>query len=171
MYGIRPATFGGKYQVWLDSLHPEDRYAAAELVRRAIVDRTQWLHEFRINGHGGSIRWIAGCGRCFYDSAASPINMIGINLDVTERVATEAGSSHQRSYLLRDDWRLPLPTKSIIPSKPLETEMNLVFLAKTREPSETSQLLEAADQELLRITPGRPSVSIVNLQRQNNLMS
>lgn len=148
MYGLIPGKFAGLYQTWIDSLHADDREEAVASLERAIEDHHPWHHEFRIVRPDGSIRWIAGRGQCFYDEEGKPRHMIGINMDVTERRATEAALL--RSEKLSSAGRMAATIAHEI-NNPLEAITNLVFLARSGPADLAARMLEDADRELQRV--------------------
>ena len=58
-------------------------------VRRVFADRSTYDEEYRIVRPDGSVRWIAGKGRCEYDAAGVPVRMMGVALDITDRKRAE----------------------------------------------------------------------------------
>ena len=85
----------------IDRVHPEDRTMREEAIRRAIATRTGYEVEYRAQLPDGSVRWIAGRGRCHEDSHGRCTRLLGVSADVTERkqaeelfrLATEASPS------------------------------------------------------------------------------
>src|SRR5215470_2533387 len=86
IYGLPPGGFGGGYEAWLKCVHPEDRPHAEQAVRRALVDGEYDIDtEWRVIWPDGSIHWIHGRGKFFFDDAGRPLRLIGVDIDVTER--------------------------------------------------------------------------------------
>ncbi|MGJ4887614.1 sensor histidine kinase [Bradyrhizobium sp. HKCCYLRH3099] len=73
------------YEAWTARLHPEDRAATEAAVRRAMELREDYAREFRVIHPNGTLRWLYGRGRFFYDEAGRAIRMTGAMIDVTER--------------------------------------------------------------------------------------
>lgn len=94
LYGLQPGGFGGKYEAWATTVHPDDRAAIEEAVRLAIVMRHELNGEFRIIRPDGQVRWILAKAKVLYDPQGSPVRMIGINMDITERKERQAKSKH-----------------------------------------------------------------------------
>jgi PAS domain S-box-containing protein len=84
-----------------DRVHPEDRAMRDEAIRHAIATRGEYEVEYRAQLPDGSVRWIAGRGRCHEDSDGRCTRLLGVSADVTERkqaeelfrLATEASPS------------------------------------------------------------------------------
>ena len=82
------------YRAWLDRVHPEDRDETVNALSRAMTNNTKFRHEFRSVHPDGSIRWLVGSGRFFYDESGEATRMIGAMMDITD--AREAASNHRR---------------------------------------------------------------------------
>jgi PAS domain S-box-containing protein len=90
LYGLEPGSATPGNAVWLPRLHPDDRArveaAMTELLASAA---TEYHDEFRIVRPDGEERWLEVVARVTRDAAGRPLRMSGVNLDVTERKATE----------------------------------------------------------------------------------
>jgi PAS domain S-box-containing protein len=74
------------YELWLESLHPEDRdHTVAQLDELFQRKLHNWSMEYRIRTAAGRTRWVASRGQVFYDTYGKPRRMVGINLDITAR--------------------------------------------------------------------------------------
>jgi PAS domain S-box-containing protein len=90
LYGLPVGGFGGRYEDWLRTVHPDDRDRAEAERRRAIAERTELNSEFRIIRPDGQTRWMLAKGKVFYASDGEPLRMIGVSLDITDRKRIEA---------------------------------------------------------------------------------
>jgi PAS domain S-box-containing protein len=77
------------FEMVVDAIHPDDRTRIRSAVRRVLADRSTYDEEYRIVRPDGSVRWIAGKGRCEYDAAGVPVRMMGVALDITDRKRAE----------------------------------------------------------------------------------
>ncbi|WP_315725581.1 MULTISPECIES: sensor histidine kinase [unclassified Bradyrhizobium] len=82
-YGV--GEVNPSYEAWTARIHPEDRAGTEAALRRAMEAGEEYVREFRVVHPDGSIRYLYGRGRFFYDAAEQPIRMTGAMLDVTER--------------------------------------------------------------------------------------
>ena len=74
------------YELWVDSLHPEDRdHIIAQLEELFERKLHNWSTEYRIHTATGRTRWVDSRGQVFYDVAGKPKRMVGINVDITSR--------------------------------------------------------------------------------------
>jgi PAS domain S-box-containing protein len=115
MHGLAPGTFGGTFEAFLALIHPDDRDRAAQAVRRALQDKSEYTVEFRNVWPDGSIHWIAGRGRAFCDAAGQVARMIGVGLDVTEHKRAEEYLRNQQRWLESVLDLMPTPTLFVEP--------------------------------------------------------
>ncbi|MFO0942361.1 MAG: PAS domain S-box protein [Pirellulales bacterium] len=80
----------------VELIHPEDRERVRTSVANAILNRTDYHCEFRVqNGK----RWLSSHASVSLDSTGTPNRLVGISWDVTERVlATEALKLSELKY-------------------------------------------------------------------------
>lgn len=102
LFDLAPGTFSGTYEAALDRIHPADRTSVGEALTRAIERTGRFEQEFRIFGADGSIRWLAGQGKVFYDDAGRAMRMTGINRDISQQkqAAAEIQAALQEKEVL-----------------------------------------------------------------------
>ena len=83
--GYRVGEVRPSYQAWVDRLHPDERAGAEAELRAAMAEAREYIREFRVVHPDGSVHWLHGRGRFFYDDHGTAIRMIGAVVDVTER--------------------------------------------------------------------------------------
>lgn len=89
LFGL-PADVQISYEVFLQTLHPDDRDFTHAAVTQALEQRTEYDIEYRTVWPDGSIHWIAAKGRGFYDADRQPIRMMGTVQDISDRKQVEA---------------------------------------------------------------------------------
>ncbi|PTV97524.1 PAS domain S-box-containing protein/diguanylate cyclase (GGDEF)-like protein [Rhodobacter aestuarii] len=89
LYGLEPGTFQGTFEHWCKLVHPDDIPYAQEMFQRAIAEGTDMDAEYRIITANGDIRVISTHARIFRDREGRAVRAIGVNYDVSERVARE----------------------------------------------------------------------------------
>jgi signal transduction histidine kinase len=94
--GFRPTLEG-----WLDLIHPGDRAAAATAMTGAMRERRALHTRYRVARPDGRISHIESVAAVVSDSADGSARLVGIDLDVTERVAA-AGREETLQHQLRD---------------------------------------------------------------------
>lgn len=89
IYGVSSEQFGGAFETWRQGVHPDDREEAAATVQAAIDSKTEFHTEFRIVRPNGDIRYVEAHATVIYAADETPLRMVGINLDITERKRAE----------------------------------------------------------------------------------
>jgi PAS domain S-box-containing protein len=87
MWGL-PADAEVTYEMWRDSIHPDDRERVLSRVARTRNPASGGRQnlEHRVVRPDGEVRWIASRGRMIYDEGTRrPLRLIGTVLDITER--------------------------------------------------------------------------------------
>jgi PAS domain S-box-containing protein len=76
-------------KMFMDAIHPEDRFRVDAALQRSLAERSNYEVEYRILQPNGSLRWVAakGCGE--YDANGAAMRMMGVALDITERKRAE----------------------------------------------------------------------------------
>jgi PAS domain S-box-containing protein len=90
LYGVSQNEFGGAYEVWRSSLHPDDRARGDEEVGMALRGEREFNTEFRVVWPDGSIHDIRAIARVQWDSSGRPVRMVGTNWDITAQKRVEA---------------------------------------------------------------------------------
>ena len=85
LHGARPGQFGGTLEAFIAAIHPDDAARVRELFAEAIRNHIDPRLDYRVIWPDGSVHWITGVGRTFYDGAGVPLRAAGIGLDITER--------------------------------------------------------------------------------------
>ncbi|MDM9383404.1 PAS domain S-box protein [Chlorogloeopsis sp. ULAP01] len=88
IYGLEPGEFGGTYEEWAKWVHPDD-LANAEADMRSALQTGEFFTDWRVIWKDGSIHWLHGRARVFYDDDGKPLKMLGINVDITDRKRAE----------------------------------------------------------------------------------
>lgn len=150
LLGLSPSV-SLTYETWLSQIDPEDRDGIAKAIRDAMQDDTESLQfEYRINRDGGDIRWIESRGRIFRTPAGMPVRLIGVSIDITARRRADAMMIQNEKLISAGRMAATIAHEI---NNPLESVMNLVYLAKTNcdgAPG-THALLESAEAELARV--------------------
>ena len=76
-------------QSFTDILHPDDRARVWQKLNSIMARREiPYADEYRFIHPDGSVRWISGTGRFYYDETGQPVRMTGIVQDITARKQT-----------------------------------------------------------------------------------
>lgn len=84
LFGLAPDT-KINYEVFLNTVHPEDRQQVQDTLARAIKEKVDYKNKYRIIWQDKSVRWIAVKGKVFYDDEGKPIRVMGTAQDITAR--------------------------------------------------------------------------------------
>ena len=89
-YGLRPGTFVGTFDAFIELIHPDDRESVLDAIGRAVKHGTDFSVFHRSVWPDGTVRWLSGAGRIHLGVHGEPVRGVGISLDVTERRTLEA---------------------------------------------------------------------------------
>jgi PAS domain S-box-containing protein len=89
IYGLTEETFDGSWDFWVQSIYPDDRAQAIEIVQAAMAGCSSYVLRNRIVRPDGTIRWIEAHGKVLADPEGAPAGTIGCLRDVTERIELE----------------------------------------------------------------------------------
>ena len=85
-----PETTTPSYEVWLETIHPDDREWVNEFVQQSFANRSDYDFEHRVLLGNGGVRHLHCRGQVILDEAGEPLRLVGASQDVTERVAQAA---------------------------------------------------------------------------------
>lgn len=104
LFGMTLAQFDGRYETFVERVHPEDIADLEREVQRAREERKVYDFEYRVVWPDRSVHWIAGRGEFQYDGIGNATRMTGVVMDITPRRQAEASAQrqqHQIAHLLR----------------------------------------------------------------------
>ena len=78
------------YADFLATIHPDDRARVARANAEAVARTGEFTIEYRVVRGGGSVRWHQSLGRAVAGPDGRPARVLGVSVDVTERVHLEA---------------------------------------------------------------------------------
>ncbi len=91
LLGLAPGTFSGRFDDFLQCVHPEDRAAARDVYVDCLKGvRPVGRSEERVIWPDGTVRWLENYGRGRYDAQGRAIELSGVVRDCTERKQQEA---------------------------------------------------------------------------------
>jgi PAS domain S-box-containing protein len=98
IFGVEPGTFEGRIEGWTRRVLPEDRERMEREMAGAMERGERELDfSFRILRPDGEVRWIEGSAEFFYADDGTPLRMVGVNVDVTERVRLDQAERAARA--------------------------------------------------------------------------
>jgi diguanylate cyclase (GGDEF)-like protein/PAS domain S-box-containing protein len=88
LYGLPAGTFDGRYETWLELVHPDDREAIEQRVQAA-RESGRFEGEWRAALPDGTVRWLAGRAMVDHDELGGRQRMLGVNIDISDRKEIE----------------------------------------------------------------------------------
>ena len=76
--------FDGTIRSIMNLIHPDDRAAVRDALRRAVEEKHDLDIGFRVVEPDGTVRHMASRGRVFFDRDGKPVRMSGVSMDVTK---------------------------------------------------------------------------------------
>jgi signal transduction histidine kinase len=89
LYAQPPQDFRPTMAAWLGLIHPDDRQAAQTAITKAMREHSQLRSQYRIVRPDGSVCHIASLAAVSTDSIDASPRLVGIDLDITERVEAD----------------------------------------------------------------------------------
>ena len=89
IWGLDPQRGLPDRELVLQRIHPEDRDRVLEHVVKAVRDKEDYAAEFRIVLPEGTVKHIQGLGRPVFSSTGDLLEVVGTQVDVTERKQAE----------------------------------------------------------------------------------
>jgi len=99
LYGHTPRNGAEPYALWAESIHPDDRARSEREIDAALRGDKEFDTEFRIVRPDGDIRYLKASARVIRDASGAPMQMAGVNFDITERKRAELDLLQTSSFL------------------------------------------------------------------------
>ena len=79
-----------RYEDWSRRVHPDDLPRVEAAIEMAKQAKTDFLEEYRVIWADGTLRWVVGFGRFYFNNEGEPYRMMGTVQDITDRKEIEA---------------------------------------------------------------------------------
>src|SRR5215471_3318097 len=89
VFGIPGEKHEASLEEFMNFVHPDDRQRVSDAIAEARQNRRPYSQEFRILRPDGTIRWLAARGKFYFSASGLPVRMVGISVDLTERMLAE----------------------------------------------------------------------------------
>lgn len=96
--GMAPGTFGGTFDEFMAAVHPDDRARVGATIAEGLATGRHVV-EHRFLHPDGTIVWVEGRGSARRDEAGEVIGLVGIAIDVTDRVRYRTRLEAERPML------------------------------------------------------------------------
>ena len=101
IYGYAPGRFEQTLSAWRRHVFSKDLARIDTKFQKAIRDQADELsYSYRITRLDGEIRYIDASARFIFDATGNHIRRVGVNIDVTERIAVERRLSEAQEELI-----------------------------------------------------------------------
>jgi signal transduction histidine kinase len=101
LYAQSPQTFAPTVPAWLELIHADDREAMQAAIEGAMRDHSQLRSQYCVVRPDGTVRHIASMAAVVTDTIDKVPRLVGIDLDITERVESDE-RERQLQNQLRD---------------------------------------------------------------------
>lgn len=88
IYGFPSQTNLDAYQAWVSCVYPDDLPLVIDKAQKALDEDAKFDIEFRCRRHDGKLRWIRSAATVRRTPTGEPIDMVGINYDITDHKQT-----------------------------------------------------------------------------------
>ena len=85
LYGLKPHCCKASFEIWLQTVIPEDRQKTIDAVNNAVQKGIEFNHMWRTRDVNGNVRWLMSKGTPFRDENDQLCRYVGIVVDITER--------------------------------------------------------------------------------------
>jgi PAS domain S-box-containing protein len=89
LYAQSPQVFRPTMASWLELIHPDDRQSVQTAIASAMREHSQLRSQYRVVRPDGSVCHIASLAAVVTDSIDASPRLVGIDLDITERVEAD----------------------------------------------------------------------------------
>ena len=89
LFGLDPGSAWPSLEEWRKLVHPEDREGVDRQMETALSGSQPAGLEYRIFWPDGSVHWLFARPMVIFDEAGRPARLVGVNVDVTSRIAAE----------------------------------------------------------------------------------
>lgn len=149
LHGLGSTSFDGKYETWMESIHPNDRPQVHKSITDAMRRNGEYEVQYRVIFPDKSLHWLEARGRTVV-IAETPVRMVGVAMDVTSRRLAE--EALRGSEKLAATGRLAASIAHEI-NNPLAAVTNALYILRITErmPEKALDFIRTAEIELARV--------------------
>ena len=149
MHGIDPAVFDGKYETWMQRIHPEDSWKVEASIGDALSKNGDYEVQYRVIFADKSQHWLELRGQTIV-IGSSPVRMLGVAIDISSRKMVE--DALRRSEKLAATGQLAASIAHEI-NNPLAAVTNVLYILSTHPemPVSLKELMRTGERELERV--------------------
>ncbi|HEX7284792.1 MAG TPA: ATP-binding protein [Candidatus Angelobacter sp.] len=149
LHGFVSEEFDGKYESWMESIHPEDRQQVHRSIAHAIAKSGEYEVQYRAVFPDRSVHWLEARGRTIAIEG-TPVRTLGVAMDITSRKLAE--DALRASEKLAATGRLAASIAHEI-NNPLAAVTNALYILRTNPQMSKAGLeyVKTAEAELARV--------------------
>ena len=99
IFNIKPGEFGGSYEAFLETVHPDDRDAVNKAYRDSLKSRIPYEIIHRLLFKDGMVKFVHERCKTDFSESGEPLRSLGTVQDITERMqAEEAIKESEQKY-------------------------------------------------------------------------
>lgn len=137
LLGLESGDSYRNYQDFINLVHAEDRARVHHAVKETRNNGSFYACEYRVIWSDGSIHWLAARGQLLKDENGQPERMLGICMDITERMQ----SDQQMRYLATHD-----SLTELVNRREFENRLQILLTSAHHQPCEHAVLYMDLDQ-------------------------
>src|SRR5215475_7774414 len=149
MHGIDPAFFDGKYESWMQRIHPEDSWRVHASIGEALAKHGDYEVQYRVTLPDKTQHWLELRGQAIAIGTTA-VQMLGVAIDVSSRKIVE--EALRRSEKLAATGQLAASIAHEI-NNPLAAVTNILYILDTHPemPAQLRELMRTGERELERV--------------------
>jgi PAS domain S-box-containing protein len=165
LLGVDPQAPPRTAKEWFHLIHPDDRELVDAAWKSAAEHGTPYSVEFRAIRADGTMRWIDSRAQFHRDAAGTPVRVLGISMDITER--KDAEFALREADRRKDEFLATLAHELRNPLAPLRTAAHLLSSPALGEGArrDAHQMIERQVGHLTRLVDDLLEVSRFTLGR------
>lgn len=137
LLGLESGALYRNYQDFINFIHAEDRARVHHAVKETRNNGSAYACEYRVIWSDGSVHWLAARGQLLKDDNGQPERMLGICMDITERMQ----SDQQMRYLASHD-----SLTELVNRREFENRLQILLMSAHRQSCEHAVLYMDLDQ-------------------------
>ena len=149
LHGFTAEAFDGKYESWMDSIHPEDRQQVHRAIAGAMARNGEYEIQYRVVFPDKSVHWLEARGRTIV-IADMAVRMLGVAMDITSRKAAEEALRHSEKLAATGHLAASIAHEI---NNPLAAVTNALYILRKTPgmPTAAVEYVRTAELELSRV--------------------
>ncbi|MGH8728786.1 MAG: PAS domain S-box protein [Burkholderiales bacterium] len=157
-FGLQPED-ELSYQRLFELIHPEDRDRVRAHETETTTGHRAYEAEYRVIWPDGSTHWINARGSAFYSDDGTPLRMIGVTLDITER--KQAEEALKQADRRKDEFLATLAHELRNPLAPIRNSLHILRMTGGNAPAaeRVHEMMERQVNHMVRLVDDLMEIS------------